>query len=220
MTTPHHVRPPHHELPRGHRYDGVGHDATHTPRPRLSTAPPGLFAPAPEVVAEKVVKPPKPKRIKPASQRPPRPIAACGTVSGYSRHRRLKEEVCEPCRLANREHKREYNRKHAKSQPTRVRKQYVRGECGSESGYSAHRTHKERICDACREAHNGKQRDRRRVRAAAVGQEMQPVRQAIAACGTSSGYKRHRRNGEQSCEPCLIAKRADDKRQRAGQRAA
>ena len=40
----------------------------------------------------------------------PRPIASCGTPSGYSRHRDRREQPCEPCRIANSRYQREKRR--------------------------------------------------------------------------------------------------------------
>ena len=44
-------------------------------------------------------------------------------------------------------------------------------------------------------------------------------RQAVASCGTESGYSKHRRKGEPMCEPCRDAHRAGERR-RAAARAA
>jgi hypothetical protein len=163
--TPHHVRPDHHPLPTGSRTDGVGH-VPFTPRPKPSTAPPGLWAPAPEVVTEKAVKVRKPSPTtasgRPSRAKPPHErkvkVATCGTDSGYKKHLRDKTPTCTPCREAHNVTVRAYDR-------NRVRKQYVRADCGTETGYSGHRTRKERICAPCREAHNVKQRERRAIRA-------------------------------------------------------
>jgi hypothetical protein len=222
VNAPHYIRPDHHELPRGHRTDGAGHDATSlNRRPRQSTAPAGLWAPAPEVVAEKAVKPkqPRPSRAKPPTERKQRSLPAHGTLSGYSRHKRLKEDVCEPCAEANRVHKREYNKRWNATKPKRVRKTYVRPDCGTQAGYDSHRAHKERACDACRAAHNEHQRDKRSTKAEREGREFKP-RVSFAECGTASAYKRHRRNGEDACAACLEAKRVADAEYRAGRRAA
>jgi len=214
--TPHYVRPPHSPLPQGHRYDGVGHDGIRTQAPAPSTAPPGLWKPAPEVVAKPkpASRTPRPSRAKPASEHKPRTPAEHGTDSGYKRHNRAGTEACGPCREAHRIVARRY----AANRP-RVRRQPERADCGTEAGYDAHRARKERICDPCRLEHNAKQRERRATRYAAEGKTVQ-FRQPVALCGTSSGYKRHRRNGEQSCEPCLTAKRADDQALRGRKRAA
>jgi hypothetical protein len=45
---------------------------------------------------------------------------------------------------------------------------------------------------------------------------VKPVtRVAVAKCGTTSGYKRHRKNGETSCQPCREAHNADTRRYNA-----
>lgn len=38
----------------------------------------------------------------------PEPVAVCGTLSAYQRHVRRKEQPCDPCRQANREHMAQY----------------------------------------------------------------------------------------------------------------
>jgi hypothetical protein len=39
-----------------------------------------------------------------------RPVAACGTISGYRRHTRLQEPPCGPCTEANRTYARDYRK--------------------------------------------------------------------------------------------------------------
>lgn len=148
--TPHFVRPPHHELPAGTRHDGAGHDGMSlNRRPRKSTAPPGLFAPAPEVVVEKTVKAPK-RRQKTtiASGRPSRAkgtkkVAECGTDSGFKKHWREGTERCQPCKDAHRDAARKYDALR------RGRRVYVREHCGSAAGIAEHLRRRERRCDVC-----------------------------------------------------------------------
>lgn len=212
------LAPAHNPLPRGHRLDGIGHEGTLHERPvRGSTAPPGLWAPAPEVVKAKAVKAKKPKAkrvraVRPRSTAPRANKAECGTDSGYKKHTREKTPVCDPCRLAHNERNRRYSAADGRS-----RKQYVRAECGTQQGYDGHRSRKERVCDECRLAHNGHQRARRRSAATAEGRAVQP-RAAVAVCGTASGFKKHWRSKEEPCGPCRAAKNAEDQAYRASRR--
>lgn len=210
--TPHHIRSGGRELPKGTRTDGVGHDgASLNRRPKASTAPAGLFAPAPEVVVKPKppkVRKPRPSRAKNPADYKPRKAAVCGTDSGYKKHHREGTETCEPCRRAHAVVQQKYNAQRPK------RKQYVRPNCGTREGYDSHRSHKERACDPCRLAHNAHQRARR---SSIAGRELQP-RVAVATCGTASGYKKHRRLGEEACAECLKAKRVDDAEYRAARR--
>jgi hypothetical protein len=45
----------------------------------------------------------------------PRPVAQCGTISGYTRHRRLGEVSCDPCAVA----KSEYDARRNSASPER-----------------------------------------------------------------------------------------------------
>lgn len=162
MNAPHHVRPDHHELPRGTRTDGLGHDgASLDRRPKQSTAPAGLFAPAPEINPTKAVKAPKRRqKTTVAEGRPsrakdgPRQIAkeaACGTLSGYNRHFRVtKTEPCDECKAA----KNDYERARYKPQSTPK----PEPECGTTRGYRRHRTKGEPTCAPCKEANATAQR--------------------------------------------------------------
>ena len=42
----------------------------------------------------------------------PKPPAACGTYTGYQRHKRAGEEACEPCRAANAAHQKAWRAGH------------------------------------------------------------------------------------------------------------
>lgn len=167
--TPHFVRPDHHPLPTGSRDDGIGHDATITRPPKKSTAPPGLWAPAPEVVVEKakpktkapaVIKPRS--RVKPDKERKIARVATCGTRSGYDRHQRNGEKACDPCRLAVNAAKREYEQRR-KGRPPVVRE---RPPCGTWQGRKAHRWRKEEPCEPCVMADRAYQRERHFARKA------------------------------------------------------
>ena len=62
---------------------------------------------------------PKRKQIRDRRTGAVRPIAECGTISGYMRHRRLEEPKCEACLEAKRVYRR---RQYAKANPVAVRK--------------------------------------------------------------------------------------------------
>lgn len=162
MTAPHFVRPDHHNLPTGHRTDGAGHDTTSlNRRPRPSTAPPGLFAPAPEVIVEKAVKAKPKKKVKTVAEgRPSRAKsdrtvpreAICGTVGGYHRHFRItKTAPCDPCREA----RNAYARSRSKATPAAPK---PAPPCGTTAAYRRHRTNGEPTCEPCREANAAAQR--------------------------------------------------------------
>jgi hypothetical protein len=79
----------------------------------------------------------------------PRVRTQCGTVSGYTRQRRLGEDACESCLRA----KREYDRKmRAERAAGRERKRRVEAVCGTPSGYVRHYKLGEKPCEACKAA--------------------------------------------------------------------
>jgi hypothetical protein len=87
-----------------------------------------------------------------------RPIAQCGTNSGYLRHRRLREEPCDACRDAHYEYHTAYSRQRShspagyKPRGRRERPYGVRPPCGTNAGAQWHWRHRERACDACLQA--------------------------------------------------------------------
>lgn len=106
-------------------------------------------------------------------------IAACGTVSGYNRHNRLREKPCEECNKAHNEyrlalyHKRKPKRLREPEPPLEgfacVKKtgRYPRGRKGKNAGYMAHYLAGEKPCEACAIAHsrwNSKEKKRRERR--------------------------------------------------------
>jgi hypothetical protein len=182
----HWVRPAHHPLPSGHRLDNIGHDATRSPQPRPSTAPAGLFAPAPEVVREKVAKP-RAKRV-----RPPRTPAAprqatlkpCGTVAAYRRHLAHNEKPCAACKSARAENDCGRDRGY------RTNTVKTREQCGTDLGPAEHARRKERLCVQCRSSRTTAPK---------------APTTTTAQCGTVAGRPAHRRRNELPCEPCKIA---------------
>lgn len=46
-----------------------------------------------------------------------------------------------------------------------------------------------------------------------------PSRREPEVCGTRAGYRRHSRNGQQPCEPCVTANRTYESERKAAQRA-
>lgn len=127
----------------------------------------------------------------------------CGTTAAYHRHKRHGERVCEPCRLAFNEYRR--NLAHA---PRRVIQP-----CGTIAAYRRHRRHGERPCDACQLARREFERARYVKR---VGGPRRP-RPLLPAppCGTINAYDCHKRRGEAACEPCMEAMREYKRRRRA-----
>lgn len=75
-------------------------------------------------------------------------------------------------------------------------------QCGTESGYKAHRRRGENACAACLSGVQQAQRDREARRAAGL-----PIatRSRVAACGTVAGYARHHAHNETPCNPCYRA---------------
>lgn len=124
----------------------------------------------------------KPRAVKDGGSRPTGgqwKDIECGTLSGYYRHRRLKEKPCKPCGDAYIAHDREQ----------RPRK---RGpiECGTMRGYKRHRNAREKPCADCYEAYNAQ---RRAERAALAGKSIH---------GTADGYAMHLRNKQKPCDLC------------------
>lgn len=174
MTVPHHVRPNHHELPHGSRFDGAGHDGESLNRPpRLSTAPAGLWAPAPEVVPEKAVKPVKRRSPRPSTEsgRPSRAKPKglhktrrkfvgnrCGERLGYDDHLLRGEETCQRCRdaMAADARRRYADNKAKPREPAQPHPQ-----CGTTAGRATHRRNGEECCDPCRLARNTADRQKK-----------------------------------------------------------
>lgn len=80
---------------------------------------------------------------------------ACGTTTGYNRHRRLDEEPCPACRQARRSYDRWYDQNRRPKAPAREL-----APCGTISAYERHRTKGEPACEDCRRARREYDRER------------------------------------------------------------
>jgi hypothetical protein len=197
MSRPHYVRPDHHELPFGNRQDGQ-HEPR-LPKPRQSTAPAGLFAPAPEVVAEKAVRPKRrqsPDYVRPSRATGVRKVAECGTDAGYHRHLKVtKTSPCEACREAHKVKGRE--RSGAKPLP-------VLAPCGTEKAYRRHLRRRETPDEQCVAAHRVAQREADARRRAEKPPRVRR-QQYRENCGTKAGYQDHHARRERACDACKTA---------------
>lgn len=200
MTAPHFVRPVHHELPRGSRWDGAGHDGASLNRqPRKSTAPAGLFAPAPEVIREKQTQPRNTEGLSQsgnlARQRP------CGTETAAKRHKRNGEVddkgqiTCQVC-IDGRAQRRQDNRPANSARPATPG-----ARCGTKQGYDDHLKRGEEKCQPCKTAMADDSRRRYHLRAAAL---LPPT--TTDQCGQVKGRSAHRRRGEKPCNACRTAR--------------
>lgn len=136
---------------------------------------------------------------------PPRPLSPCGTVAAYERHSRNGEPIDDACRAAHTE----YRRKQRQQQPRQTG-------CGTRPGYRAHLARGEDACAPCRQANADADR---RLRNTGTTKPKPPapvtpvtedsrLAAGVARCGTTDGYKAHRRWSEKACQPCLDAHRA------------
>lgn len=82
----------------GAALDGPDHPETYTSPPALRHLPP----PEP--------KPPAQRKAAAKRTPKPRPVADCGSQSGYRRHQKLREPICGPCRDAYNDKHREYEK--------------------------------------------------------------------------------------------------------------
>lgn len=102
-------------------------------------------------------------------------MAECGTTAGFSRHRRMRETICEPCREAHRARERErYWEKKGMNAPPR--RGYRKAKCGTTAGDKAHRDRGEKPCENCLQARAEYQR---RSKMPTVG----PTRETVAKLG-------------------------------------
>ena len=84
-----------------------------------------------------------------------------GTYSGARAHRKRGIPLCEPCREAERERNREYNRKVASGEHKPVKREPI--ECGTRRGYFRHYRKGEKACKACRGANAAAMREYRKA---------------------------------------------------------
>lgn len=114
----------------------------------------------------------------------------CGTTAGYKQHSKYGVELCDPCRKAKSDYVAAAKATKPKPPPKPRKRPKPPIPCGS---YAAHRRHKragEPIDDACREAYNAHERERR------------PATRQLRPCGTASAYRRHKERGEPICDLC------------------
>lgn len=138
-----------------------------------------------------------------AKKSPGRPrVAVCGTQSGYKKHLRLGEAVCDDCRTSEAKRVRDY--RGVSSGPR------VLQPCGTPAAALRHRRLGEEVCDPCRLAIN---EANRRYREVAPG-DRRPSGRKPAPCGTFSAYRRHQRLGEEIDASCQAARDENNKSRR------
>lgn len=176
----------------------------HNARPPAGLAhlPPVQEQPKPtrarKATTPKVTTPRKRTRPKKGT-RTRRTVAACGTTSGYARHRDRNEKPCQACTEAIRDYQRAYaaRRRPADWQPRTAA-------CGTASGYEKHRRLGEPTCRPCKDAQAAKTRERY----ARNHPGMTPRADRVATCGSTGGYAAHKRRGEPPCRACMDAHNA------------
>lgn len=143
-----------------------------------------------------------------------RPLAPCGTRAAYQRHWSKGEEVCEPCRQADRAYMAELREARRAIKGASGRRKRERKPCGTRAAYQRHLTWGEEPCDACRAANNEVARAERARNAA---KRAKPPRELVP-CGTPGAYYRHYDKGEKPCDVCREAEneRRRDRRAAAG----
>jgi site-specific recombinase XerD len=132
------------------------------------------------------------------------PKRAHGTVEGY-RDWRCR---CDACQEAVRPKvsliKKQPRTRRVPHRVSLVKRQRPVARCGTPSGYARHRDRNEPACRACLDAVASAQRDRRtRLREQRTGSP--EIRRPVAECGTTGGYKQHRKRREPPCKACLAA---------------
>ena len=78
-----------------------------------------------------------------------------GTYKGWNRHRRARQEPCQPCKDAHEKRLaegRERSRKAGREGGAKTAAQRPKAACGTPSGYSRHTRLRETVCDECRDA--------------------------------------------------------------------
>lgn len=175
-------------------------------RPAGMTTPPGLaHLPPPEDRPRRKKQRPAPPRADapaPAGQR----LAPCGSYSAYLRHKRRGEPVDDTCMTGARAYWRSKSTAGRDAQnPGRTRKKSaLASACGTMTGYRRHRRNGEDACPECTTAARAEWFAQDEARRQAKGAP-RATRRTKAACGTRSGYMRHRRLGETACGPCKAA---------------
>lgn len=110
--------------------------------------------------------------------------------------------------------------------------------CGTLKGLQGHKSRNERPCSFClpfmdellgkapprrpkpieRQKPGPKPKPKRaKPKPARVSNRASPK---PAVCGTTSGYKKHRRNGEEACDPCKVGHAADARARHAAKKEA
>lgn len=104
--------------------------------------------------------------------------------------------------------------------------------CGSLAGWQSHKAANTRCCKWCepydprlavpkkeivvRAKPGPKPKPKRaKPKPARVSNRASPT---PAVCGTTSGYKKHRRNGEEACDPCKLGHAADARARHAAKK--
>lgn len=90
---------------------------------------------------------PEPKAREFPSLTDPREPSECGTDAGHNAHRRKKEPVCDPCRLAHNEYQCEYKRRRRAG---KIPTGWTAAKCGTLAGVAAHYRHAVPVCLPCR----------------------------------------------------------------------
>ena len=129
----------------------------------------------------------------------PRPVQPCGTAASYKRGCR-----CEPCTTAHREDQRTKAAAKAELKP-----------CGTHAARMRHHR-KGETCKTCtpRELSpcgtlNAWRRHQRKNETCTTCETVRPKPRPAQPCGTPAAYQRHKKRGEETCDPCIIAYRAD-----------
>lgn len=129
----------------------------------------------------------------------------CGTEQGWRAHRSANEPACQYCKSWKTKH----DAGTIVEAPIRSKRQVA--QCGTLSGYSKHRRDGEPACRPCREAANEYQRTRSQKNRGEKPQRSNRHTANLQPCGTMAAYQRHKRDGEEPCQPCREAKRIASK---------
>lgn len=147
----------------------------------------------------------------------------CGTQAAYRQHRNRGEVPCQPCKDAHAKTNRRLRKAAKKRAPKPVKVAAPKpkakaaprprrvAQCGTESGYRAHRRKQEPVCQPCQDAHAERSRQARARRADAP--------RVVVQCGTNSGYQTHRNRHEPVCDPCREAHAESSRQYRANEQA-